>query len=174
MNWTSDIVAVWDYPLTTRSAPTILSCAHTGGTHMKMSRGNIWTLSISRFADRDCRRCSAPHLQTFRPGPIAVTAFMGCLNVPNMTVRSATLVPAAAPNPEYCDVKGSDNYFRRRRGTRLRKFRSHASRKLESEIHLPRCRRSGRLSHLVGESRRPGARFWRKAMPPQSRTPVTW
>ena len=29
------------------------------------------------------------------------------LKVPNVTVASATLVPAAAPNPEYCDVKGS-------------------------------------------------------------------
>jgi tannase/feruloyl esterase len=29
------------------------------------------------------------------------------LGVSNMTIASATLVPAAPPNPEYCDVKGS-------------------------------------------------------------------
>ena len=32
---------------------------------------------------------------------------LGALGIPNMTIASATLVPAAAPNPEYCDVKGS-------------------------------------------------------------------
>jgi feruloyl esterase len=35
--------------------------------------------------------------------PAALTA----LSVPNMTIASATVMPAAAPNPEYCDVKGS-------------------------------------------------------------------
>jgi feruloyl esterase len=35
------------------------------------------------------------------------TAALSALGVPSMTVASATLVPAAAPNPEYCDVKGS-------------------------------------------------------------------
>jgi feruloyl esterase len=35
--------------------------------------------------------------------PAAITA----LAVPNMTIVSAAVVPAAAPNPEYCDVKGS-------------------------------------------------------------------
>jgi feruloyl esterase len=34
-------------------------------------------------------------------------ASLGALNVPNMTIASATVVPAAAPNPEYCDVKGT-------------------------------------------------------------------
>src|ERR1019366_3745977 len=34
-------------------------------------------------------------------------AFLTAINVPNMTISSATLVPAAPPNPEYCDVKGS-------------------------------------------------------------------
>lgn len=29
------------------------------------------------------------------------------LNVPNMTIASAVVVAAAAPNPEYCDVKGT-------------------------------------------------------------------
>jgi feruloyl esterase len=35
------------------------------------------------------------------------TASLNALKVPNMTIASATLIPAAAPNPEYCDVKGS-------------------------------------------------------------------
>jgi len=35
------------------------------------------------------------------------TAALSALGVPSMTIASATLVPAAAPNPEYCDVKGS-------------------------------------------------------------------
>ena len=34
-------------------------------------------------------------------------ASLGALNVPNMTISSATVVPAATPNPEYCDVKGT-------------------------------------------------------------------
>src|SRR5271157_1457045 len=34
-------------------------------------------------------------------------ASLNALKVPNMTIVSATVVPAAAPNPEYCDVKGS-------------------------------------------------------------------
>ena len=34
-------------------------------------------------------------------------AALSALGVPNMTINSATDVPAAAPNPEYCDVKGS-------------------------------------------------------------------
>jgi feruloyl esterase len=34
-------------------------------------------------------------------------ASLSAMGVPNMTIASATLVPAAAPNPEYCDVKGS-------------------------------------------------------------------
>ncbi len=33
-------------------------------------------------------------------------AALNALAVPNMTVSSATTVPAAPPNPEYCDVKG--------------------------------------------------------------------
>ncbi len=35
------------------------------------------------------------------------TAALSALGVPNMTIASATTVAAAAPNPEYCDVKGS-------------------------------------------------------------------
>ena len=35
------------------------------------------------------------------------TESLSALGVPNMTITSATVVPAAAPNPEYCDVKGS-------------------------------------------------------------------
>jgi len=35
------------------------------------------------------------------------TASLSALGVPNMTIVSATVVPAAGPNPEYCDVKGS-------------------------------------------------------------------
>ncbi len=35
------------------------------------------------------------------------TAALSALGIPNMTIASATDVPAAAPNPEYCDVKGS-------------------------------------------------------------------
>jgi feruloyl esterase len=35
------------------------------------------------------------------------TATLSGLGVPNMTIAAATVVPAAAPNPEYCDVKGS-------------------------------------------------------------------
>src|SRR6202166_3248105 len=35
------------------------------------------------------------------------TAALTALGVPNMTITSASVVPAAAPNPEYCDVKGS-------------------------------------------------------------------
>ena len=35
------------------------------------------------------------------------TAVLTSMGVPNMTITSATAVPAAAPNPEYCDVKGS-------------------------------------------------------------------
>ncbi len=34
-------------------------------------------------------------------------ASLNALKVPNMTIVSATVVPAAAPNREYCDVKGS-------------------------------------------------------------------
>ena len=35
------------------------------------------------------------------------TAGLTALKVPSMTIESATVVPAAAPNPEYCDVKGA-------------------------------------------------------------------
>ena len=35
------------------------------------------------------------------------TAALTALGVPDMTITSAAVVPAAAPNPEYCDVKGS-------------------------------------------------------------------
>ncbi len=35
------------------------------------------------------------------------TAAVAALGVPGMTIASANDVPAAAPNPEYCDVKGS-------------------------------------------------------------------
>ncbi len=34
-------------------------------------------------------------------------AALSTLGVPNMTITSANDVPAAAPNPQYCDVKGS-------------------------------------------------------------------
>ena len=34
-------------------------------------------------------------------------AALSALGVPNMTITSATDVPAVAPNPEYCDVKGT-------------------------------------------------------------------
>ncbi len=34
-------------------------------------------------------------------------ATLSALGVPNMTITSATDVPAAPPNPEYCDVKGA-------------------------------------------------------------------
>src|SRR6266851_3156254 len=34
-------------------------------------------------------------------------AALNALGVPDMTIATATVVPAAAPNPEYCDVKGS-------------------------------------------------------------------
>src|SRR5258706_2925218 len=34
-------------------------------------------------------------------------ATLSALGVPNMTITSATDVPAAPPNPEYCDVKGT-------------------------------------------------------------------
>ncbi len=36
-----------------------------------------------------------------------MAATLSALGVPNMTITSAINVPAAAPNPEYCDVKGS-------------------------------------------------------------------
>jgi feruloyl esterase len=35
------------------------------------------------------------------------TSALSALKIPSMTVSSATVVPAVAPNPEYCDVKGS-------------------------------------------------------------------
>ena len=35
------------------------------------------------------------------------TSALSALGVSNMTIASATAVPAAEPNPEYCDVKGS-------------------------------------------------------------------
>ena len=35
------------------------------------------------------------------------TAALAALGVSSMTIASAAVVPAAAPNPEYCDVKGS-------------------------------------------------------------------
>jgi len=34
-------------------------------------------------------------------------AALNALGVPSMTIASAAVVPAAAPNPEYCDAKGS-------------------------------------------------------------------
>src|SRR5712692_4657568 len=34
-------------------------------------------------------------------------AALSALSVPNMTITSATDVPAVAPKPQYCDVKGS-------------------------------------------------------------------
>src|SRR3984885_6758056 len=34
-------------------------------------------------------------------------AALSALGVPGMTLASAAIVPAAAPDPEYCDVKGS-------------------------------------------------------------------
>src|SRR5258708_24617863 len=35
------------------------------------------------------------------------TTALNALGVPNMAIASATDVPSASPNPEYCDVKGS-------------------------------------------------------------------
>jgi hypothetical protein len=39
--------------------------------------------------------------------PNCTVAAVAALNVPQMTLMSATEVPAALPNPEYCDVRGS-------------------------------------------------------------------
>src|SRR2546429_2568279 len=39
--------------------------------------------------------------------PNCTVATIAALGVPRMTVAAATVVPAAAPNPEYCDVRGS-------------------------------------------------------------------
>jgi feruloyl esterase len=41
------------------------------------------------------------------PAPTCSAASINALRVSTMTVTSATDVPAAAPNPEYCDVRGS-------------------------------------------------------------------
>jgi feruloyl esterase len=40
-------------------------------------------------------------------GASCSTESLAALGVSNMTIASATVVPPAAPNPEYCDVKGS-------------------------------------------------------------------
>src|SRR5438552_15369866 len=39
--------------------------------------------------------------------PDCTVATIAALSVPRMTITSATVVPATAPNPEYCDVRGS-------------------------------------------------------------------
>src|ERR1700694_1854305 len=48
---------------------------------------------------------------TVAAAPTSAMDFKGgalaALGVPNLTITSATDVPAAAPNPQYCDVKGS-------------------------------------------------------------------
>src|ERR1017187_8104540 len=71
---------------------------HSGGTHMKfhafVSRFGLAALLCAAFANiPEWGSCT--------------TESLSALGVPNMTITSATVVPAAAPNPEYCDVKGS-------------------------------------------------------------------
>ena len=39
--------------------------------------------------------------------PNCTVPTIAALGVPRMTITSATVVPAAAPNPEYCDIRGS-------------------------------------------------------------------
>src|SRR5438477_13063765 len=48
---------------------------------------------------------AAPFASAAMPNCTAATII--ALGVPRMTVTAATVVPAAAPNPEYCDVRGS-------------------------------------------------------------------
>src|ERR1700693_6267976 len=72
---------------------------HSGGTHMKFHTGVLRIGLAVLF-------CAA-----FSNFPVLAAdcniSALSALGVPNMTIVSATVVPAAAPNPEYCDVKGS-------------------------------------------------------------------
>ena len=101
----------------------------------------------------------------------SATALMG-LKVPNVTVASAALVPAAAPNPEYCDVKGSV----------ITSGDGADPGSANFEIMLPPTGIKNLSSTESADWRAllplrpiPPTRpcFWREAMPPQLRTPVT-
>src|SRR6202790_3759885 len=80
---------------------------HSGGTHMKI-RAEIfgWFHSFVLRFGLAALLCAA-----FTNIPVLAadcnTAALSALGVPNLTIASATVGPAAAPNPEYCDVKGS-------------------------------------------------------------------
>ena len=104
---------IWDYSLTTivvTNGKSVISSGvltfeadhemkHSGGTHMKF---HAFALRVG-FAALFCA--------AFTNIPVLAadcsTSALSALGVPNMTIASATVVPAAAPNPEYCDVKGS-------------------------------------------------------------------
>jgi feruloyl esterase len=64
------------------------------GLHESILRFGLAALLCVSFAAMPARaECNVPALNA--------------LNVPNMTVTSATIVSAAPPNPAYCDIKGS-------------------------------------------------------------------
>jgi len=69
-------------------------------------------MSIVRVGARST--CSIAFVALLSLADPASAAMLNCtaatiiaLGVPRMTVTAATVVPAAAPNPEYCDVRGS-------------------------------------------------------------------
>ena len=51
--------------------------------------------------------CAALAIVPALAADCSTSASLSALGVSNMTIASATVVPPAAPNPEYCDVKGS-------------------------------------------------------------------
>src|SRR6201998_466059 len=72
---------------------------HSGGTHMKF---HTFVLRIGLAV----LFCAA-----FSNFPVLAAACnasaLSALGVPNMTIASPRCWPPTAPNPEYCDVKGS-------------------------------------------------------------------
>src|SRR6266849_5401589 len=78
-----------------------------GGTHMKI-RAEIrgWFHSLVLRLALAALLCIAFTNTSVLAANCNTTA-LNALGVPNMTIASATDILAAAPNPVYCDVKGS-------------------------------------------------------------------
>ena len=136
------------------------------------SAGMFWKVS-SPIRDAICTGVVPQRAARSDPGACGVQrAGTNALKIPNLTVVSSTFVSAAAPNPDYCDVKG----------TVITSGEGAEPGAANFEIILPQNWNRKFIFHgvgglagtlyLFGQSRRPGACFWRKAMPPQSRTRV--
>jgi feruloyl esterase len=65
------------------------------------------SLPVTFFAVVTVVSASARAATANDAAPQCTVAALASLGVHDMTITSATLVPAASPNPEYCDVRGS-------------------------------------------------------------------